>query len=330
MINRYEEKIARIRAGQYQPGDFIIADAKDADVTGGILTTGVMRERDGKKRHKTRREFLDQMAEIIAQEQVDILLASAGNMEALKETGCFKNNGVQPAFRANETTDIWGNIRGGRYQSVPSIPYRGANLLYAPANLCLYSITLNNNAEEDVKALEAYALFRQEAHSYGLKHFLEVFNPNMENALEPNSIGAFMTDSILRLMASLTKDEKPEFLKIAYNGHEAMQDLAGHDPDMIVGVLGGRGATTRDTFELVAQSEAAGARLALFGRKINQAEHQCTLIAYLRKVADRQLGPEDAVRAYHEALNTMNIPPNRGLDEDIKITDEILRAEAVK
>ncbi|MCZ4088695.1 hypothetical protein [Sinorhizobium psoraleae] len=48
----------RIRAGRYGKGDFIIADAKDADLSGGILTTG--RRRDTEARvtgNRTRAEF---------------------------------------------------------------------------------------------------------------------------------------------------------------------------------------------------------------------------------------------------------------------------------
>lgn len=34
--NRYIDKIARIRKESYRKGDFIIADTKDAAVTGGV------------------------------------------------------------------------------------------------------------------------------------------------------------------------------------------------------------------------------------------------------------------------------------------------------
>ena len=37
--NRYIDKIARIRKRSYRKGDFIIADTKDADVTGGMTAT---------------------------------------------------------------------------------------------------------------------------------------------------------------------------------------------------------------------------------------------------------------------------------------------------
>ncbi|WEX08638.1 hypothetical protein [Chelativorans sp. AA-79] len=268
------------------------------------------------------------MREILKQDEVDILLASAGNIEALLAEGAFSETSVQPAFRANETTDVWANIRGGTYDDTPSRPYRGADLAFAQADLCLYSITFNNDADADAAALNAYATFRREARERGLRHFLEVFNPNRTGAIEPETVGAYVVDCILRLMASLTQAERPEFLKVAYNGPAAMEELAGHDPSLPVGVLGGSGATHRDTFELIAQGERHGARLALFGRKINQAEDQCSLIAWMRRVADREATPEEAVRGYHAGLAQRGLAPDRDLGDDLAITDDVLRNAA--
>jgi hypothetical protein len=60
--------------------------------------------------------------------------------------------------------------------------------------------------------------------------------------------------------------------------------------------------------------------VALYGRKINSAEDQLTFIRYLRAVADDQLGPEEAVRAYHAELKRLGIPPQRTLAEDLTRT----------
>lgn len=326
---RYAAKLARIRAGDYTTGDYMIADAKDADVTGGIPATGARRDAQGRPAGpRTRPEFLDQIRAVIDQDVVDIMLTSAGNLDALNEAQAFRGSAIQPAFRGNETTCVWGNIRGGRYTDVPSRPYRGADLAFAPGDLCLYSLTFNNDAEADTRMLDAYAAFRREARAAGVKHFLEVFNPNRPDAVAREDLGAYVTDCIIRLQASMTRAERPEFLKVAYNGPEAMQQLAAHDPSMVVGVLGGAGATHRDTFELIAQSERHGARLALFGRKINQAEDQCLLIAWMRRVADRAVSPEEAVRGYHADLGRKGHPPDRALDADLAITSEVLRFDA--
>ena len=87
---------------------------------------------------------------------------------------------------------------------------------------------------------------------------------------------------------------------------------------MIVGILGGSAGTTYDAFKLIAEAQKYGARAALFGRKINNAEHQLTFVRYLRALAEGEILPEEAVRAYHGDLAKLKIPPNRSLAEDLK------------
>ncbi len=82
-------------------------------------------------------------------------------------------------------------------------------------------------------------------------------------------------------------------------------------PSLVVGILGGGSGTLRDTFELVRQAEKYGARLALFGRKINSAEHQPSLVTWLRAVADGNAGSEEAVRGYHGALAKLGLKSDR-------------------
>lgn len=326
---RYAEKIARIRAGGYRTGDFMIADAKDADMSGGILTTGRRRDAGGRVTgNRTRAEFLDQMRALIAQDVVDIMLGSAGNIDLLAGSGAFTGSAVMPAFRGNDTTDVWGVIRGGRYRETASLPFRSASLRHAPAPLCLYSITFMNDAATDAAALAAYAAFRAEAEAEGVRHFLEVFNPNIDIGIAEADLGAFVNDCITRALAGLTRTERPEFLKVAYNGPAALEELAAHDPSMVVGVLGGGGGTHRDTFELVAQAERHGGRLALFGRKINMAEDQLAFISWMRRVADGAVAPAEAVRGYHADLRSAGKISDRDLDSDLQITETVLKIAA--
>jgi len=67
----------------------------------------------------------------------------------------------------------------------------------------------------------------------------------------------------------------------------------------VVGVLGGSAGTTHGAFALVYEAKRHGARVALFGRKINAAEDQLWFVQYLRLVADDQILPAEAVKAYH-------------------------------
>ncbi|WP_269274690.1 hypothetical protein [Sinorhizobium psoraleae] len=259
---------------------------------------------------------------------MDIMLASTSNIESLQSRGVFSGSRIIPAFRANDTTDVWGVIRGGNYRATPSLPYSGTDLTRARAELCLYSMTFNNITEADTATLEAYRDFRPKARAAGKRHFLEVFNPNMPTGFTAAETGMFVNDCITRALASLTADERPEFLKVAYNGPAALEELVAHDPTVVVGVLGGGTGTHRDTFELVWQAEKFGARLALFGRKVNMAEHQPTFIKWMRAVADGDARPVEAIRGYHGDLANLGLAADRSVDDDLLITEEVLIAAA--
>jgi hypothetical protein len=101
--------------------------------------------------------------------------------------------------------------------------------------------------------------------------------------------------------------------------------MISYDPSLVVGVLGGAAGTTRDCFELIAQAERYGARVALFGRKINFAESPLAMVAHMRAVADGKLTPSEAVKAYHGALQRDHIKPSRDLAADNEITDATLK-----
>jgi hypothetical protein len=335
---RLNEKLSRIRAGAYRRADFIIADAKDADMGGGAQCAGPARNSDGTwTRYRTRGEFLDSIVSIVAQDIVDMMLVSASNLERLVKRGVFENSAMKPAIRANEATDVWG-MRGSLYKSHASRPFRPASLSQvrsggaapnpgAPVaftDLGLYSVTFNNDLDADVASLEAFAQFRRDAGEAGLNYFLEVFNPNVDCGIAPDLAPHYVNDCILRCLAGLVEAERPLFLKIPYNGPKAMEELASYDSSLIVGVLGGGAGTTRDCFELIHQAEKYGARVALFGRKINLAESPLDLVRLMRAVADGALSPSEAVAAYHDALRKESVAPQRDLAADNTITEAAL------
>jgi hypothetical protein len=136
----------------------------------------------------------------------------------------------------------------------------------------------------------------------------------------------FVNDSIIRGLAGLTERERPKFLKIAYNGPKALEELASFDPGLVVGVLGGGAGTTRDCFELLHQAEKYGARVALFGRKINLAESPLDIVRLMRAVADGALSPLEAVKAYHGELQKQSLKPTRDLTLDSAITESVLES----
>jgi DhnA family fructose-bisphosphate aldolase class Ia len=328
---RLDRKLSTILAGRYSPDDFVIADAKDADMAFGVTAPGPLPGAPagtaGPGRYRTRGGYLDAMRSVIAHGTVDVILTSASNGERLAADGSLDDE-VTLAVRANDTTDIW-NQRGGSYPTVPARPFRTVDLaaIVPFCDLVLYAVTFNNDLDHDLATLEAYSAFRREAAALGVRHFLEVFNPNAPVGLAPEHFGAFVNDSIIRTLAGVTGAERPLFLKMAYNGADAMAELVEHDPSVVVGILGGSAGTTRDTFELLHRAQEHGARIALFGRKIQRAESQLDLLGLMRPVLRGELSPADAVRAYHDALDKAELTPQRPLEADIEVTDPALRGE---
>src|SRR5688500_6505216 len=105
MQKTLDTKLARIAADP-SCGDFILADAKDADMAFGISAPGTKFSKDGERLgYRTSQEFHDQIREIVAQKLVDIMLMSVTTSDALATNeGLFKNSTVTPAIRANDTT----------------------------------------------------------------------------------------------------------------------------------------------------------------------------------------------------------------------------------
>jgi len=197
-----------------------------------------------------------------------------------------------------------------------------------PVDLGLFSVTLNDDAVLDRAMLEAYRSFRIEAEQEGFRHFLEVFFPNAlgrvpgkDPSARPADIARFLADHVVRMLAGVPKAGRPIFLKIPYLGPDVTEMLAAYDPTVVVGILGGGAGTTHDAFGLVADAKAHGARVALFGRKINAAEHQPTFVRLLRAVADGDLPAEEAVRAYHGELAKQGIKAHRSLEDDLARSD---------
>jgi hypothetical protein len=288
--------------------------------------------------YRTMVEFRDIIREIVRQELVDIMLMSASISDVLTiQQRVFDDCSVTPAVRANDTTDIHA-VRGGKYVSYPSMPFRTATVdhiqcghidcrpeeRYAGANLGLYSVTFNNDPERDRRTLEEYTRFRIEAERKGFKHFLEVFDPNVPGAVAPDVLPKFINDMIARCLAGVPESGRPLFLKMVYHGPQAMQELHRYDPSLVIGILGGSAGTTYDAFKLLAEAQKYGARVALFGRKINQAENQFVFIRFLRLITDGLISPEEAVRAYHAALSKLGVKPYRSLEDDLQLQTGVM------
>jgi len=329
-----DQKLARILADP-SCGEFILADAKDADMAGGMAAPGKSPEHHAHEgRFRSLQEYRDLIRANIQQGLVDIMLMSASTSEVLTlRERLFDGSHITPAIRANDTTDIW-LAQGGQYPQQPSRPFRSATLDHAMcgksecepherklgADLGLYSITYNNDVTLDREALQAYNDFRLEAESRGFRHFLEVFNPNAPKAPIAD-LGRFINDNIARTLAGVVGKGRPLFLKVPYHGPAAMEQLVSYDRNTIVGILGGSSGTTLDAFHQLWEARKYGARVALYGRMINNSEHQLTFIQHLRWLCDGDIDdPAEAVRSYHAALEKVGVRPYRKLDDDLQQT----------
>src|SRR5262249_16178400 len=179
-----DRKLARIHADPHGCEDFILADAKDADMALAVGAPGRSPEaHSGELRYRSLAEFRDVVVQIVEQGLVDIMLMSASPSEALTiHRRFFDHTHVTPAARANDTTDIH-IIRGSKYPTSPSLPFRTATIdhiqcghvdcrpgeRHVGANLGLYSITFNNDAALDRAALEEYKQFPLEPEPNGFR-----------------------------------------------------------------------------------------------------------------------------------------------------------------
>ena len=331
---RLLHKLEKIKSGSYQPTDFIIADAKDGDMAFGIAAPGPVDSSGASSEpiYKTRAQYLQNMALMARSGLIDILLMSASSAEELSGADLFKTTDVTPAIRFNDTTDIW-SARGSGYREHPSHPFSTVDLpsLTSLCKLGLYSVTFYNDLAADLRSLNHYRDFRLQARENQMQHFLEVFNPAYDIGLtqtpQKTALGDYINDMILKTLAGVTKHDAPLFLKMQFNGHRAMSDLAAYDPEnLVVGILGGAAGTTRDTFELAKQAEQAGARVALFGRKINLAEAPIELVRLMRSVIEETINSEQAVKDYHRYLEDQQLTPQRSLHEDLQVTDPVLKS----
>ena len=339
MQKSLDRKLAAIHADPSGCREFILADAKDADMAFGIGAPGKSPEvYAGETGFRTLGEFREQIRQIVRQGAVDIMLMSASTSDALTiQQRLFDGSHVTPAARANDTSDIFV-LRGGKYIQEPSRPFRTAAIDHIQcgridcepsqrnigANLGLYSITFNNRLDEDLRALEEYRQFRIEAERKGFRHFLELFDPNNPHGLSAEQVPGFINDCVARTLAGVAAAGRPLFLKMVYHGPQAMEELVAYDPHLVVGILGGSAGTTYDAFKMLAEAQKYGARVALYGRKINNAENQLAFVQFLRLIVDGAISPEEAVRAYHGVLQKLGIKPHRKLEDDMQLQSGVM------
>ena len=80
-----DQKIKKIKEGTYNPKDFIIADAKDADMAMGRRAPGIIRDENGKltENFDSFQTYLDKMESLTESKLVDVMLMSLTSAERL-------------------------------------------------------------------------------------------------------------------------------------------------------------------------------------------------------------------------------------------------------
>lgn len=333
MEKSLDTKIQRILQDS-TAGDFILADAKDGDLAFGLASPGRNRGEDQDKfPYKSLDSYIQSIRDVTREGLVDIMLMSASVNEQLTiRERIFDGSPVTPAARANDSTDIW-YCESAIYKDQPSLNFRSTTIDHIQsgkldcteeeralgADLGLYSITFNNDATRDRETLMGYQEFRLEAERKGFRHFLEVFAPNAP-VHEIKDVPRYVNDCIARCLAGVTRQARPLFLKMPYFGPAAMEQLVQYDSNLIPGILGGSAGTTHDAFRMLWEAKKYGARVALFGRKIKEAEDQLLFVRILRALADGEVEPVEAVKDYHGQLQSAGIAPYRSLNDDLQLT----------
>ena len=142
--------------------------------------------------------------------------------------------------------------------------------------------------------------------------------------MDASKIPNYINDAIVRTLAGVTAKGRPIFLKMVYHGPKAMEELVHYDPHLVVGILGGSAGTTYDAFKLLSEARKYGARVALYGRKINNAENQLAFVRFLRWIAEGEISAEEAVKAYHGVLQQLGVKPQRTLEDDLVLQTNVM------
>ncbi len=337
---RLDEKLARIRSGQYKRSDFIIADAKDPDMGPSLAAAGPKLEPDGSwTRYRSREEFLDQIVAIVEQDIVDVMLTSASNLERLVKRGLFASSKVKPVIRANDTTDIW-LVRGGSYPKHPSRPFRSASLpqvMYGAnvpvaggkiylTDLGLYSITFTNDVEADIRSLEAFSKFRDDASACDFP----ISSKCSTRTSTPKSrrICCRITSTIsscARCPGWSRRSGRVSSRLLTTEPGAGGTRLLRSQPDRRAARRLGRNHARH--FRTAGRRGGQMGRGGVFGRKINRPhpESPLAIIKLMRAVTDGAVSPAEAVKAYHGELQKSGLKPKRPLAEDNVATEAALK-----
>ena len=233
-------KIASIRANPSGAKDFILADAKDADMavrpgragkdprTGQVPLAGRVSRSDARdhqagpgRHHADVRQH---------QRPADDQRATVRELARHPRRPRQRHDRYPPPRRRHLRAEPSRPFRTATIEQIQSGEVNAAERTPAGSDLGLYSITPNNKLDFDYVTLEAYKAFRIEAEAKGFRHFLEVFDPNACGGSLPGRPGPIYQRPDRPHAGRCARSGRPVFLKIAYHGPKAMEELAAYDP----------------------------------------------------------------------------------------------------
>ena len=105
--------------------DFLLVDAKDADMAFGLAAPGVLSNHVAEDNlFRTMEFYREQICGIVADGHIDVMLMSANtNAQLTIDKQLFETSSVTPAVRMNDTTDIWLSAGTGSYSTQPALPF---------------------------------------------------------------------------------------------------------------------------------------------------------------------------------------------------------------
>ena len=203
MEKSLDRKLAAIHADPSGAKDFILADAKDADMAFGIGAPANRPKRIPAKSACARspniaRRFATcppgprrHRAHVGQHQRSADTSASGCSITAISRPPAGPTT---PATYSSFAVGIISSRRPGPSARRRSTTSNAATSIAKPperirgANLGLYSVTFNNRLDDDLRTLEEYRAFRIEAEAKGFRHFLEVFDPNAPHDLRPEQV----------------------------------------------------------------------------------------------------------------------------------------------
>ena len=178
----------------------------------------------------------------------------------------------------------------------------------------------------DREALEEYKQFRLEAERKGFRHFLEIFDPNRPGGgrgeqgsrVHQRRHRSHSRRRHQRRPAAVPQDGLSRPAKRWRSWSTTTRTSSSASSAASAG-------TTYDAFKLLSEAKKYGARVALFGRKINNAENQLAFIRFLRLIADGEVGAGGSGARVSRRLAAVSASSRNGsLEDDMELQTNVM------